>query len=74
MRRRFELATCFISPVRLGRGDAGSDWTLSGSTSVPDAAGTFQLFVGALTALGTYEVFLRGRRRVVVLRPKSNRP
>jgi len=41
-----------------GFGDPNGNWTL---TSVPDASGTFQLFVDALTALGTGKTFLRGR-------------
>lgn len=39
-------------------GDPIGNWGLA---SVPDATGTFQLFVGALTALGTYKAFFRGR-------------
>jgi hypothetical protein len=44
-----------------GFGDPDGNWTLSGSTSVPDTAGTFQLFVCAVIALGTCKYFLRGR-------------
>jgi len=38
-----------------GFGDPNGNWT------APDASGTFQLFVGALTALGVCKAFLGGR-------------
>jgi hypothetical protein len=43
-----------------GFGDPIGTWGLARS-SVPDASGTFQLFAGALTALGTCKAFWRGR-------------
>jgi hypothetical protein len=43
-----------------GYGDPIGTWGPA-RASVPDASGTFQLFAGALTALGTCKAFLRGR-------------
>jgi hypothetical protein len=52
-----------------GFGDPEGNWNLVETAPVPDASGTFQLFVAALAALGSFQIFLARSREAAALHP-----